>query len=162
MKLAVITTPHGVNGRLKAKSFTDPADAFAAYEELTDAAGKPVKLRITGGTRDAPIVTIDGVTSRNEADLWRNKTLGVAREHLKEIAKPGAYYIADLIDMEVVDDAGGKVGVVNNVMNFGAGDILEIVFADGKADLFSFTKHAFPNIDMQAKRITFHPPEILE
>jgi 16S rRNA processing protein RimM len=158
VKLIVLTSPHGVKGAMKTKPFSAN---FSDYSELIDEAGKKVSLRVIGGTAEAPIVSVAGVTSRDEAERWRGKVLGVMREQLATIADPDALYIADLIDMRVVDAQGSPIGVVKNVMNFGAGDILEITFTNSTTDMFAFTKYTFPTIDMAAKRITFHPPEIL-
>lgn len=161
IKLVALTSPHGVKGSLKAKSFTNPPNAFADYPELTDENGTKVSLRIIGGTGDAPIVTIEGVTSRDDAERWRGKTLGVAREQLKAISKPDTHYVADLVGITAVDEKGATLGTIASVMNFGAGDILEISFNDGSSEMFSYTKRNFPTLDTAARRITMTPPHVI-
>lgn len=161
VKLAVLTSPHGVKGHVKARSFATPGTSLADYTEMTDAAGNAVALRVVGGTVEAPIVAIDGVQSREEAERWRNKEIGVARGALKDITKPDTHYVADLVGITVVDQKGAALGTVANVMNFGAGDILEIAFTGGGTELFAFTKATFPIIDKTARRITMIPPEVL-
>ena len=159
--LAVLTQPHGVSGRIKVKSFTEPADDFARYPTLTDDAGTPIKLRITGHAQGLPIVTIDGVTRREQAELLRGKKLGVLRSELPELKEPNRFYTDDLIGMEVCDNAGAHFGHVTAVANYGAGDILDIQRASGKAEMYAFTHANFPTIDSAARRITIEPPMIL-
>lgn len=158
--LAVVTQPHGVRGQVKIKSFSDPVDGFAAYPSLCDAKGNPVKLRITGEAGGLLIASITGVNDRNAADLWRGRELGVPRSALKPIARDDAFYVADLVGMAVVSPEGATVGQVRAVVNYGAGDLLEIADMAGHTEFYSFTERNFPALDLDAGRITFTPPEV--
>ena len=158
--LAAVTQPHGVNGQLKVKSFCDPAEGFARYA-LTDRAGRPVKLAITGQAQGLQIVRIEGVADRNAAELWRGKELGISRSALPQLKDESAHYIADLEGMEVVDAAGQPIGRIAGIANYGAGDLVDIAFADGRQEFYSFTDSNFPSIDHTARRITFIAPELL-
>jgi len=160
--LAVLTQPHGVSGRIKVKSFTDPQDDFANHPDLTDDKGNPVKLRITGHTQGLPVVAIDGVTRRDQAELLRGRKLGIKRSALPELPSPNLYYTDDLIGMRVVDAAGQPFGTVLTVVNYGAGDILDIERTHGTRELYMFTHLNFPHVDSTARRITIHPPEFIK
>ena len=159
--LAVLTQPHGVSGRIKVKSFTEPADEFAQHPHLTDEAGNPIKLKITGHTQGLPVVSIEGVTRREQAELLRGKKLGVLRTEMPELQVPNRFYTDDLIGMEVVDLAGAFFGNVAAVANYGAGDILDIARAGGKREMFAFTHATFPTVDALARRIVIDPPVVL-
>ncbi len=161
MDLAVIGQPHGVSGRVKIKSFTDPADDFAAHKALSYADGTPVKLRITGHTQGMAIVTIEGVTRREQAELLRGKKLGVPRAAMPTLTTPNQFYTADIIGMEVLTLDGTTFGTVTNVANYGAGDILDITLPSGRSEMFAFTAATFPSVDHAARRITIDPPVIL-
>ena len=124
--LGAFAQPHGVSGRIKVKSFTDPLDDFANHTPLTDESGTTYKLKITGHTQGMAIVSVEGITDRNQAELLRGKKIGVARSTLPELENPGSYYIDDLIGMAVIDESGAAFGTVINVVNYGASDILEI------------------------------------
>ena len=124
VELAVVTSPHGVRGQVKVKSFSEPADGFASYSELTDASGTPVTLRITGQAQGQFIVTITGLNDRNAADLWRGRKLGVPKSALTVPEDDGRFYVAELEGMRVIDEAGVAYGHVSAVENFGAGDLL--------------------------------------
>jgi 16S rRNA processing protein RimM len=160
--LAVFTQPHGVSGRIKVKSFTDPLHDFAQHKGLCDAHGTPVKLRITGHIAGGAIVEIEGVTKREQAELLRGKKIGITRSDMPALANPNMYYTDDLIGMQVVDAQGDAFGVVRQVMNYGAGDILEITTLLGTHELYAFNHATFPLVDTATRKITIHPPEILE
>ena len=160
--LAVFAQPHGVSGRIKVKSFTEPADDFINHPTLTDELGKAYKLQITGHAQGLAIVTIEGVTDRNQADLLRGKKLGVVRSAMPELKEPNRFYTDDLIGMAVVEANGVSFGTVTAVANYGAGDILDILRPDGKNEMFAFNDATFPTIDQAARRITINPPELLK
>lgn len=160
--LAVFTQPHGVSGRMKVKSFTEPLHDFATYKNLTDAKGKPIALRITGNTAGGAIVEIEGVTRREQAELLRGQKIGIPRAAMPMLQKPNMYYTDDLVGMQVMDAAGERFGTVRAVVNYGAGDILEITNMSGVDTLYAFTHATFPLVDVVARRITIDPPDILE
>ncbi len=159
--LAVFAQPHGVSGRIKVKSFTDPEDAFASNPHLTDEKGTVYKLTLTGHTQGMAIVAVEGVTKREQAELLRGKKLGVARTALPELEKPNQYYTDDLVGMAVVEGSGAPFGTVTAVVNYGASDILDIKRTSGAQELYAFTAANFPEIDTAARRITIDPPVTL-
>lgn len=160
--LAVFTQPHGVSGRMKVKSFTDPLHAFASHADLTDAKGNALRLRITGDTPGGAIVAIDGVTRREQAELLRGLKIGVARAALPKLSNPNQFYTDDLVGMAVVDEKAMSFGQVRAVVNYGAGDILDIVHRDGSDGLYAFNHATFPQVDLAARVIVIQPPEVLE
>jgi 16S rRNA processing protein RimM len=70
------------------------------------------------------------------------------------------YYYADLIGLTVLDTGGVTLGIVKNVMDHGAGDLLEIQPA-GQSDtvLLPFTQAVIPTIDLTAGKIIADPPD---
>jgi 16S rRNA processing protein RimM len=160
--LAVFTQPHGVSGRMKVKSFTDPLHDFATHKGLTNAKGQPLKLRITGSTEGGAIVEIEGITRREQAELLRGQKIGIPRSAMPKLDKPNMYYTDDLVGMAVVMADGRAFGVVRAVVNYGAGDILEIDRPERAGELYAFNHATFPEIDTAARNITIHPPEVLD
>ncbi|MFZ4540931.1 MAG: ribosome maturation factor RimM [Rickettsiales bacterium] len=160
--LAVFTQPHGVSGRIKVKSFTEPADDFSKTPNLTDARGNLLKLKITGHTQGMAIVEIEGITKREQAELLRGVKIGVARAAMPVLKNPNQYYTDDLVGMAVVEANGTSFGMVRRVANYGAGDILDITRINGNHEMYSFTNATFPMVDLKARQITIEPPEILD
>lgn len=159
--MATVGAPHGVRGAVKLTSYASPPEGFASYAQLQCMDGTPVRLTIMGQVKGQFIVEITGVRDRNEAERWRNKTLGVPRSALPKLAEKEGFYHLDLIGLNVVDKDGKACGVVRQVVNFGAGDLLEIEVG-GESEFYSFTRANFPHIDRDKRIIEFHKPEILE
>lgn len=90
------------------------------------------------------IARIDGVNNRNAADLLRGVELFINRDDLPRLPD-GEYYHTDLIGMRVVRD-GVQIGVVDNVQNYGGGDILEL----DNGDLIAFNS---VDVDIENKTI---------
>lgn len=159
--LAVVTSPHGVSGRVKIKSFANPPESFAV-PELCDVLGNRVALKITSGEGSVFIAAIEGLKRREDAELWRGKKLGVLQADLPDTRKNGEFYITELVGIPVSLENGHAFGHVKAIYNFGAGDILEIIKHDGSEEMFSFTTINFPVIDPANKRIVIIPPEIMK
>lgn len=152
--------PHGVRGHLRLKSFTSEPAAIGSYGPLADASGQRTfafaELRPVKG--DMFIVKLKGVNDRQAAESLTNVELFVARGVLPE-PDEDEFYLTDLIGLEAVNTAGEFLGKVNNVLNFGAGDILEISPPQGgETTLYAFTKANVPHIDLKAGRVTLVPP----
>lgn len=150
----------GVHGEVRLKSFcADPA-AIAEYVPLTTETGKTIQqVVLTGQTKNGFTARLDGVVSKEDADALRNVSLYAARDVMPSLPDDEFYY-TDLIGLTVMDTGGATLGTVKNVMDHGAGDLLEIA-RPGQSDttLLPFTKSAVPTVDMTAGRIIADPPE---
>ena len=69
------------------------------------------------------------------------------------------FYIEDLIGLNI-KNKNETIGKVIQVMNHGAGDILEIKFNNDATELFSFTKENFPSVDIKNKFLIINIKEI--
>ena len=64
----------------------------------------------------------------------------------------------DLTGLEAMLADGARFGKVRDVLNFGAGDILEIDTGAGETQLLPFTLAVVPQIDIAGRRIVVAPP----
>ncbi|MGV3770976.1 MAG: ribosome maturation factor RimM [Sphingobium phenoxybenzoativorans] len=127
--LAVITGAHGVTGEVRLKLFGEGVEALSRFRAFNDSALTLKKLRDDG--KGGAIARFAEVVDRNAAEALRGTQLTVPRSGLPAL-DDGEYYHTDLIGLAVVSDAGAALGVVHDVQNFGAGDILEIGRPDAK------------------------------
>ncbi|HET6377167.1 MAG TPA: ribosome maturation factor RimM [Methylocella sp.] len=154
--------PRGVAGELRLQSFTRDPVAIASYKPLLDETGARefsiVRLRPLKG--NIFVAKVAGVEDRAGAAALANAGLYVPRESLPEAGEEEFYY-ADLIGLSVFYEDGQDFGRVENVLNFGGGDILEIAPAEGgESVLLPFTKEVFPKVDIKDRRLTaVLPPE---
>ena len=135
--LAAVAGAHGVTGEVRLKVF---ADDLSRYASFNDGALTMTSLRPGSG---GAIARFAEVRDRNAAEALRGTALSVARRDLPPLAQ-GEYYHADLIGLRVAAAAGGDVGTVVAVDNFGAGDVIEIERADGRRFMVPMAPVAVP------------------
>ena len=162
--VGVFGAPHGVRGQIRLKSFTGEPAAVGSYGPLCDAAGSRsfavTALRLLKG--DMFVATLAGIDQREAAVALNGVELFVARAALP-VADAEEFYHADLIGLRAEAVDGALLGRVRNVLNFGAGDILEIAPAGGGDMLvLPFTRAVVPVIDMAGGRVVVMVPEEIE
>ncbi|SHH30999.1 16S rRNA processing protein RimM [Cognatiyoonia sediminum] len=150
----------GVHGEIRLKSFCAEPEAIADYTPLyTDDGRSFAQLILTGGLKGGFTARLDGVISKEDADALRNNKLFADRSQMPSLPDD-EYYYTDLIGLDVLDTGGEKLGTVKNVMDHGAGDLLEIQTPNSSETvLVPFTQVAVPTVDLKARRIIVDPPE---
>lgn len=163
VNIAVFGAAHGVKGELRLKSFTqNPAD-FTRYGPLSDAAGaRAFAIEAARLIRDDLfIVRVAGLRDRAGAEALNGVALYAPRSALPP-PDEDEFYHADLIGLEARGVDGSAMGIVRGVLNFGAGDILEISRSGGGEMLLPFTKACAPTIDFANGRIIVVAPQEVE
>ena len=149
----------GVHGEVRLKSYcADPA-AIADYVPLYAEDGRSfAQIVLTGQTKGGFTARLDGIITKEDADAARNVSLYAERSTMPPLPDD-EYYYAELIGLTVLDTGGATLGTVKNVMDHGAGDLLEIT-VPGQSDttLLPFTQAAVPTVDVKAGRIIADPP----
>lgn len=160
--LGVITGAHGVRGEVKVKTFTADPRALVRYGALSDAPGKrSFQLAMRGTARGLAIARIDGVDTRDAAEALKGVELWVPRDKLPK-AKRGEFYIADLVGLAAVTEAGETIGRVARVLNYGAGDVLEIERPGTDTLLLPFAAPMVGEVDVAGGRVFVSPPDEVE
>ena len=165
-----ITSTHGLKGEVKLMSFAGNPEDIKNYKPILDKDGKEVAIKITskaqGTNHDIFIASIKGFENINQAESLKNMELFIDKNQLPEIDEDEFYY-ADLIGLSILDEKDQKIGIVKNIMNYGAGDIIEIEFANPKykkdnLEMFSFRDDIFPEINLKKGFVRMILPEIAE
>ncbi len=149
----------GVRGEIRIKSYTADPLAVGEYGPLSDKSGaKSFEIERLRPLKDDMLVAkVKGLYDRDAASSLTGLELYVSRDKLPA-PDEDEYYIADLVGLVAVSPEGAEVGCVKNVMNFGAGDILEIAPVAGDTFFAPFTKDVAPSIDFAAGRIVIVRP----
>ncbi len=146
----------GVRGELRARSFTQSPLSLADYGALFDANGALVLTpKRARAVKDGVALAGPEVTSREAAEALRGTGLHVPRAALPPSPDADEIYVADLIGRVVLHVDGRALGQIQDVRNFGAGDLLEIE-TDGVRWLMPFSAENVPQIEAGA--IHIDPP----
>jgi len=161
VQLGVIGRPHGVRGLVRVTSHTaDPADLIA-YGPLSDAQGRLFTLRWKAeGVAEVSFAdngVVMKVADRTAAERLTNTRLFIDRSALPP-AGEDEFYLTDLIGLAAVDPAGGLIGTVALVHDYGAGTSLEIERAGAAPMIVPFTMACVPNVDIAAARVVVVAP----
>ncbi|MGJ8586833.1 MAG: ribosome maturation factor RimM [Yoonia sp.] len=150
----------GVQGEVRLKSYCADPQAIADYTPLYTEDGRTfAQVVLTGQLKNGFTARLDGVVTKEDADALRNVNLYAPRDIMPSLPDD-EYYYADLIGLTVVDTGGVTLGTVKNVMDHGAGDLLEIIVpGQSETVLLPFTQAAVPTVDLSAKRIVADPPD---
>jgi 16S rRNA processing protein RimM len=95
------------------------------------------------------LVKLNGIEDKDASDALRGTELYLNQEDLPELNEE-EFFTADLKNLKVKDEENNDFGIVQNVFNFGAGDILEIVKDSGEYFMLTFTKESVPTIDIES------------
>ena len=157
--IAKIVAPHGIRGLVKIIFYTDDPANIASYGDIFDKTeSRTFQIQIKSQQKQLFLTAIAGVEDRTAAEELAGLKLYVARDSLPEPEEEN-FYINDLLNMDVHNTAGELIGTVENIENFGAGDIIEIKFKEtNKTQCYSFTKQNFPHVDVKNRNITFSAP----
>ncbi len=163
--LGVFGRPHGVRGRVRITSYTDPPEAIASYGPLSDDQGRRFALHWNADGTATPSEIVGGtavaVADRTAAGRLTNTRLYIERSRLPD-PEPDEFYLADLVGLTARDDAGAVLGQVTAVHDYGAGASLEIGREAAPPLLVAFTRRSVPEIDIGARRLVVSLPEIIE
>lgn len=154
--LGVVTAAHGLRGEVKVKSFTDPPMALGEYAGLCRADGAVLRMVSCRPARHDVIVKWHDITSREQAEALIGTEIFIDRAALPEPDEDDFYY-TDLIGCRAITDEGEELGTINQIHDFGAGDILEI-----GPHMIAFTRENVPQIDLVAGRVTVCLPPHIE
>ena len=138
----------GVRGEVRLATFVERLESLSAYGELESGCGtRRFAVRAIRPVKGGAVARLEGIRTRNEAEVLKGLQLYVPRNRLPEPGKDEHYH-ADLIGMLSVDLDGNAIGRVQGVHNFGAGDVLEIL-PDGRdsTEFVPFTREAVPRIE---------------
>lgn len=159
MLLGEIVGVHGVAGQVRVRAHTGQPLDVAAYGPLTAEPGG--RTLVLEGLREVKggvvIARVTGISTREAAEALKGLRLYVARSALPAPAAE-EFYHADLEGLRAELAAGGALGRVRRVVNYGAGDLLEIE-RDGGSVMVPFTRAVVPVVDLAGGRVVVDPPE---
>ena len=153
--IGVIGRPHGVRGAVRTTATGATLGGLAAGEavEARIGTGPPRRLVLAGraGTPERPILTFDGIATRDDAAALAGAEIRVAGDRLAPLPDADTFFVSDLVGCELM--VGGRVaGRVTAVHGAPANDVLEVSGGDGVL-LVPFTADAVTEVDPAARLI---------
>jgi len=160
--VARVAGAFGVKGEVRLTAYTADPMALLEYRDLKRETGAPgLTLTSARPHKGGVVVHAREVETREQAEALRGLRLYIAREALPALEED-EYYLVDLIGLTVQTSDGESLGVVCEVRDFGAGDLLEIQPAAGASWWLPFTREAVPEVRLAERVIVAVRPDEVE
>jgi len=154
---------HGIRGEIKVFPITDDVRRFSTISECmllspNEKLLRTVHVTAKRFTAEAVLITLKGISDRDEAQKQNGLFLAVKKEDAAPLPE-GRYFITDMIGCKVTDSERGLLGVLSDVLQTGANDVL-VVKRSGKQDLLiPYLKNAVTEVDVSTKQINVTLPD---
>lgn len=157
LQVGKISNVHGLNGEVKVIPLTDDIKRFGELEGVYMGMDKDYfEIDKVSYQKGQAIIKFKGISSLAEAEDKINSFLWVKTEEAKR--PEGAYFLFEIIGLEVYDVSGNYVGKVKDVLQPGANDVY--VVKNGESEyLIPGIKEIVVNIDLDEKKMTIDPLE---
>ena len=139
--------PHGLDGSFHV---TRAVAELIAAAETVDIDGRVVRIERRAGTAERPILRLEGMGRREDAEALRGATLRV--DVALAPAAEDEYWPHELAGC-TVHDGSTEVGVVRRMIMLPSCEALEVERADGGEVLVPLVRDAIRAIDREGKRI---------
>ena len=165
--IGVITSSHGVAGKLNIKSLSDFNERFTKpgtrwiqkYNE------EPIPFKLTSGFqkpgKDSFIISLEGIKNRNEADNLKQYKLLVKANDMPKL-KDNEFHLNQLLNLDVkllVESEMKVIGKVVDLITENNNLIVIRLNQNNKDVLIPFVKEIVTTIDRKNKYLVINPPK---
>jgi 16S rRNA processing protein RimM len=151
--LGAVGRPHSLDGSFRVDGAVDWHPYAKGSRILVGGAEHTISARSGDDLR--PILRLEGVDSRTAIEGLRGKPLEVATELVPE-PEEDAFWVFDLVGCNV-EREGTVLGVVREVLERPANDVLVVAVEGGDDLLVPFTRDAVPEVDVPGRRLAIRP-----
>jgi len=144
-----IGSTYGIKGWMKITSYTNSVEGIFDYSPwLIQEQGKWREVKVSQWRfhGQAVIAALEGVETREQAQMLTNCEIAVLPEQIPELPED-EFYWRDLLDCEVINTKGYHMGKVDQIVETGSNDVL-LVKANAK-DSFGKVERMIPFVPGQ-------------
>ena len=165
--IGIITSSHGVKGKLNIKSLSDFKERFTQPGKrwLQKHDEEPIAYNLISGFqkpgKESFIISLEGITDRNAADNLKRYKLLVKNNDIPKL-KDNEFHLNQLIDLDVKLYVGNEIKVVGKVVDLMTENNNLIVIRlnqNNKKVLIPFVKEIVTTIDKKNKYLFIDPPK---
>ncbi len=158
LQVGIISSTHGVRGEVKVFPTTDDVNRFKRLKEVILDTGKETRILEIEGVKffkQFAILKFKGIDDINEIEKYRGCSLFVTRENAVKLKKD-EYFIADLLGIQVQDENGDELGILEDVIETGANDVYQIRMTDGRELLLPAIRQCVLEVNVEAGFMKVH------
>ena len=147
--VAVVVSPHGLDGAVSAESYSDNPRRFAAGAALSTAQGQVLHIVSASPHKGRLLLCFEGISDRNAAEKLRGLKLYVDQDQVEPLPE-GSWYWFQLIGLEVRQE-GRRLGELTDVLPYTANDIYVVKQDDGRELLLPALRSVVKKVDLEAR-----------
>lgn len=141
--------PHGLGGQIVMEVWTDfPERLERGRTVFVGAEYSPMILSSVRTHAPSLLVSFEGIDNPEQAGLLRNQWVYIRSDQVLPLAE-GEFYHHQIVGLQVISDAGINLGVVTNVLETGANDVLVVHPEQGQDVLLPYTDEVIVGIDLE-------------
>ena len=165
--IGIITSSHGVSGKLNIKSLSDFKERFTkpGTRWIQKHNEEPIPFKLLSGFqkpgKESFIISLEGINKRNEADNLKQYKLLVKSNDIPKL-KDNEFHLNQLLDLDVkinIEDEIKIIGKVVDLITENNNLIVVRLKANNKDVLIPFVKEIVTNIDKNNKYLIIDPPK---
>ncbi|HEX7540605.1 MAG TPA: ribosome maturation factor RimM [Anaerolineales bacterium] len=151
-----VRRPHGVHGKVVAEIYTDFPERLSPKKAIY-LGEKHTRLVITNQRphNEGLLLGFEGVTTPDQAGRYRNQILSIAAVETSKLPE-GEFYFHELLDLEVVDEAGNLLGTLTDILETGANDVYMVTGSSGRELLLPAISEVVLDVDLDKKTMKVH------
>jgi 16S rRNA processing protein RimM len=157
VNIGLVTAPHGVYGWVKVALLTDDPDRFSSiggvYVEETGGTIRRLEIEGVKHQVDRALLKFEGIESPEQAvALLKGRKLMIPESEVPPIEEEDVYYTYQIIGMNVVDDEGKQIGILEEIYSTGSNDVYLVREPGGKTEyMVPALKSCIRKVDVAAK-----------
>ncbi len=164
--VGLITSPQGINGKIKVKSLSDFEERFTKPGKRWIQKGNetPRELELTNGFKkpgkEAFIITFQGINNRNQAENLKGHKVLVKVDAIPKLSKE-EFHLTELVNLKVKILKNNQLHMIGKVINLEneKNNLLVIqLLRSNKKVLIPFVREIVPVVDIKKKFIILTPP----
>ena len=165
--IGIITSSHGVEGKLNVKSLSDFKERFTQPGKrwIQKHDEEPIPCNLISGTqkpgKDSFIISLEDIKDRNEADNLKQYKLLVKSNDIPKL-KSNEFHLNQLLDLDVKLNIEGEMKIIGKVVDLITENNNLIVIRLNKNNrnvLIPFVKEIVTAIDKNNKYLIINPPK---
>jgi 16S rRNA processing protein RimM len=160
IQIGKIINTHGIKGEVKVYPLTYDINRFSNLKKAYLGQNKiKVEVEKVKYHKDLVIIKFKEFNNINEILLYKDKFIYIEKEDIISLPK-NHFFIFDIVDCQVFNMAGDKIGVVTEVIQSASNDVYVIRnYEKNKEYMIPAIKEFFVNIDIDNKKIVINPIE---
>ena len=158
LQVGIITATHGLKGEVKVYPTTDDPGRFRRLKKVILDNGKvseDLEIESVKYFKQFVILKFKGLDDIEQVEKYRKASLYVTRDNAVRLKKD-EFFIADLIDMKVVNEDGSPLGTLRDVITTGANDVYEVALDEGGTVLIPAIKECILDVDVENAVMRVH------